>query len=64
VAGVLDLEPRILENSWLFNMMPLTMKSGEDGALQHLFKLFGKKSGIIKDQKMFSCIGFVLFKTV
>lgn len=43
--------------SWLFNMMPLTMKSGEDGALQHLFKLFGKKSGIIKDQKCFHASG-------
>lgn len=43
--------------SWLFNLMPLSMKSGEDGALQNLFKLFGKKSGIIKNKKCFHAAG-------
>lgn len=43
--------------SWIFNLLPLSMKLGEDGALQNLFKLIGKKSGIIKDQKCFHAAG-------
>lgn len=39
--------------SWLFNMMPLTMKSGEDGALQHLFKLFAKNRALLKTKNVF-----------
>ncbi|MDH1240705.1 glycosyltransferase family 2 protein [Acinetobacter johnsonii] len=43
--------------SWIFNLLPLSMKLGEDGALQNLFRLIGKKSGIIKDQKCFHAAG-------
>ncbi|MBF7688987.1 glycosyltransferase family 2 protein [Acinetobacter rathckeae] len=43
--------------SWLFNLMPISMKSGEDGALQNLFKLLGKGSGIIKEHKCFHAAG-------
>ncbi|MCF9045711.1 glycosyltransferase [Acinetobacter nectaris] len=43
--------------NWLFNLMPLSMKSGEDGALQRLFRILGKKSGIIKDHQCFHASG-------
>lgn len=42
---------------WIFNLLPISMKSGEDGALVNLMKLIGKKSGIIKDKKCFHACG-------
>lgn len=43
--------------AFLFRIIPLSMKHGEDGMLVRLFKLIFKKSGVIKDKKCFHACG-------